>query len=340
MGIGPSNEKDISPTKASSSRERTASASASSKGYVDSLHGEKSRPLAIGRKESYDLRDEMNMISSPPHGIQFSSSVTAGDGIKQQEIPTVFSWKHGGKAVYLAGTFNEWQEKIPLRESHGDFSCIQNLPPGVHYYRFIVDGKWQTDPSQPIITDANGEKSNLIDINVPKKEDSLLTQNVSSSPPGSYGQQIPVLMEMPPVSTAANAGSTNPSQDPPLLPPHLLRALLNTTPPSAQDPTLLPLPHHVMLNHLYSLPRKEDKAMILGITQRYKTKFVTTVMYKSLDTNINLMPPYLTASDGISSTPPTSTPPAVPLPLEIIDSRDFLASFESNTAAESDFMEL
>lgn len=57
------------------------------------------------------------------------------------------------------------------------------------------------------------------------------------------------------------------------------------------DPTLLPLPHHVMLNHLYSVTRKEEKTVILGITQRYKSKFVTTVLYKP------------------SEPPGTSTPP-------------------------------
>jgi hypothetical protein len=36
---------------------------------------------------------------------------------KPEEIPTVFSWKHGGKAVYLTGSFNDWKEKIPLKQA-------------------------------------------------------------------------------------------------------------------------------------------------------------------------------------------------------------------------------
>jgi len=46
------------------------------------------------------------MIGSPP-------SVTV------EAIPTVFSWRHGGKHVFLAGNFNNWKEKITLNESHG-----------------------------------------------------------------------------------------------------------------------------------------------------------------------------------------------------------------------------
>lgn len=95
-----------------------------------------------------------------------------------------------------------------------------------------------------------------------------------SSPPGSYG-----------TSEEFNPELTK--SDPPSLPPHLKHALLNTSIPSA-DPQLLPLPHHVMLNHIYSLPRREDKVLILGVTHRYTKrnsnfhKFVTTVYYKPL----------------------------------------------------------
>jgi 5'-AMP-activated protein kinase regulatory beta subunit len=66
------------------------------------------------------------------------------------------------------------------------------------------------------------------------------------------------------------------SHSPPLCPPHLLQALLNA--PGEDDPTLLPLPNHVVLNHYYSLRRKD--MTIVGVTSRYKQKFVTTVLYK------------------------------------------------------------
>lgn len=60
---------------------------------------------------------------------------------------------------------------------------------------------------------------------------------------------------------------------------------MNTAPVSDQDPVLLPLPHHVMINHAYYLTRPEDekdKVEVIGSTQRYRTKFVTTVIYKRL----------------------------------------------------------
>ena len=63
---------------------------------------------------------------------------------------------------------------------------------------------------------------------------------VTSSPPGRYTQDIPDLY----------AGKL-----PPLLPPHLLEVTLNSE-PLGNDPTQLPEPNHVVLNHLYALSIK------------------------------------------------------------------------------------
>lgn len=34
--------------------------------------------------------------------------------IKTKLLPTVFKWEGGGKEVFITGTFNNWQTKIPL----------------------------------------------------------------------------------------------------------------------------------------------------------------------------------------------------------------------------------
>ena len=67
------------------------------------------------------------------------------------------------------------------------------------------------------------------------------------------------------------------TKEPPPLPPHLRHIILNK-PPQLHDTAALPVPQHVALNHLYCTAIK-DNMMMLGITQRYKTKFVTTVYY-------------------------------------------------------------
>ena len=63
-----------------------------------------------------------------------------------------------------------------------------------------------------------------------------------SSPPGSYSQQVP--------PRSATSGL------PPHLPPLLQQTVLNQDLPDFEDPTLLPQPNHVILNHLYALSIK------------------------------------------------------------------------------------
>ena len=56
---------------------------------------------------------------------------------------------------------------------------------------------------------------------------------------------------------------------PPALPPHLLnKVLLNQDVELSLEPTLLPEPQHVMLNHMYALSIK-DGVMALSATHRY-----------------------------------------------------------------------
>eukprot|EP00048_Salpingoeca_helianthica_P007245 m.108167 g.108167 ORF g.108167 m.108167 type:complete len:211 (+) comp14271_c0_seq2:81-713(+) len=86
------------------------------------------------------------------------------------------------------------------------------------------------------------------------------------TPPGEYGQEIPKFES---------------AKAPPSLPPHLLQPGLNSEDHN-RDPTHLPLPNHVMLNHLYALAVK-DNVIVLGATHRYRQKYVTTVLYKPLD---------------------------------------------------------
>ena len=44
-----------------------------------------------------------------------SSSRTS---IVPQSVPTVFKWENGGSIVYLSGSFNDWNSRIPM---HGRY---------------------------------------------------------------------------------------------------------------------------------------------------------------------------------------------------------------------------
>ena len=52
-----------------------------------------------------------------------------------------------GKAVYLAGDFNEWNPKgKKMTFKSGVYSASVKLAPGSYQYKFVVDGIWCADP--------------------------------------------------------------------------------------------------------------------------------------------------------------------------------------------------
>ncbi|XP_067009476.1 5'-AMP-activated protein kinase subunit beta-1 [Anabrus simplex] len=203
---------------------------------------------------------------------QRSATVSEGTKVNDKVLPTVFKWEGGGKQVYISGTFSNWKT-LPMVKSHGDFVTIIDLPEGEHQYKFYVDGEWKHDPSVRIIDNGMGSKNNLISV---KKSDfevfqalAMDSESMGNNQEREYSQEIPANKPWEKVS------------GPPVLPPHLLQVILNKDTPLSCEPTLLPEPNHVMLNHLYALSIK-DGVMVLSATHRYRKKYVTTLLYKPI----------------------------------------------------------
>ncbi len=56
--------------------------------------------------------------------------------------------------VILTGSFVDWNEnKIKMTLINGVWTSTLQLVAGKHQYKFIVDGKWYTDPANPIVED-------------------------------------------------------------------------------------------------------------------------------------------------------------------------------------------
>jgi hypothetical protein len=83
---------------------------------------------------------------------------------KENFVPTVFKWEHGGKHVCITGTFNNWEGHIPMHRSGNDFTYVHNLKKGKHAFKFIVDDEWRYAPDQPTIADVDGQINNFIDV--------------------------------------------------------------------------------------------------------------------------------------------------------------------------------
>ncbi|KAL9390507.1 hypothetical protein Peur_019112 [Populus x canadensis] len=70
-----------------------------------------------------------------------------------------FVWTHGGRNVFLSGSFNRWGELIPMSPVEGCpnvFQAIYGITHGNHQYKFLVDGEWRHDELQPYTTTEYG----------------------------------------------------------------------------------------------------------------------------------------------------------------------------------------
>jgi len=237
---------------------------------------------------------------------------------KKQVVPTQFRWPYGGRQVYIAGSFNDWKGKVPMKAdpaAGGDadgsssgsvsegtpiFTITLDLPPGTHYYKFIVDDQWQYDPGKDRMINHQGVVNNVIEVKAsqPLQGPAPSPLDMVMGDPGSYGQEIP----------------RDFSADPPPLPPQL-GMLPHLNPPTTSGSKSSELsggsgagskntlsaeqPLHVTLNHACF---RQDQAqlltmtpdlLVLGVTQRYRAKghpnskerFVTTIYYKPRASN-------------------------------------------------------
>lgn len=234
-------------------------------------------PIRLGIEE-----DDSIYSKSLPHETEFrvprqrantmSEPETQKEDIEKPALPTVFKWDGGGKQVYISGTFSEWKA-LPMVKSHGDFVTIIDLPEGEHQFKFYVDGEWRHDPKLKNVENEVGSKNNMVSV---RQSDFEVFQALAKDSEDSvnseqkeYSQDIPQAKPWEKVN------------GPPILPPHLLQVILNKDTPLSCEPTLLPEPNHVMLNHLYALSIK-DGVMVLSATHRYRKKYVTTLLYKPI----------------------------------------------------------
>jgi hypothetical protein len=70
------------------------------------------------------------------------------------------------RVVALAGTFNDWnQSQLLFGREEGGWVCRIELDPGVYRYKFVVDGDWLLDPSNPdTAEDEAGNVNNVIEV--------------------------------------------------------------------------------------------------------------------------------------------------------------------------------
>lgn len=192
----------------------------------------------------------------------------AGWSAQPKVVPTILTWSHGGHHVELEGSWDDWSQRQAMQQTGKEFTLVKLLLPGIYQYKFIVDGMWRHDPALPSMFDDQGNVNNVLEVQeyVPEMLDSLAGFEPPPSPPASYNCPAPT--------------ADDTAKEPPTMPPQLQLSLLNV-PPSLDPVAALPRPQHVILDHLY-LQRAASgtTALVLGVTRRFRSKYITVVVYK------------------------------------------------------------
>ncbi|XP_062143654.1 sucrose nonfermenting 4-like protein [Alnus glutinosa] len=117
-------------------------------------------------------------------------------------IPWSFVWRHGGRSVYLCGSFTRWSERIPMSpvEGYDDvFQVVWNVTPGHHQYKFCVDGEWRHDESQSFVRGDYG----LVNTVFLARQPDMIPSTFSPQTPGRSNMDVDFDVNMP-VATSSS----------------------------------------------------------------------------------------------------------------------------------------
>eukprot|EP01126_Amoeba_proteus_P046215 TRINITY_DN5210_c0_g1_i3.p1 TRINITY_DN5210_c0_g1~~TRINITY_DN5210_c0_g1_i3.p1 ORF type:complete len:367 (-),score=64.88 TRINITY_DN5210_c0_g1_i3:656-1756(-) len=81
----------------------------------------------------------------------------------KKTINTIFTWAHSSESdsVQLAGSFNDWKP-VPMVWESNVWQLSIDIRPGVHFYKFVVNGEWCFDITNPTISDAYNYTNNVL----------------------------------------------------------------------------------------------------------------------------------------------------------------------------------
>lgn len=204
-------------------------------------------------------------------------------------VVNTFRWNHGGNDVYVIGSFNGWKERVHMDKIGNEFTKEHPLERGViHEYKFIVDNDWRFAPDQPTKKDQHNNINNWVDTSTFP----VICRGADETKIGDgYTQELCAdftIMEPEPLPLHLHHVLTNHSNsydyrqknfipvNSPIRQTNAELAGENNLPPNE-----LPVPPHVILNHVGV--RANESVLGLTMTQRFREKFVTTIYYKPLN---------------------------------------------------------
>lgn len=96
--------------------------------------------------DGYWIEDPSNLNKTPNEYGEYNSVIDIN-----KEVKFYLDGFLNAKKVILAGSFNNWSENsYEMQKAENGWIYTTRLPYGKHHYKFIVDGDWKTDPSNPV----------------------------------------------------------------------------------------------------------------------------------------------------------------------------------------------
>lgn len=140
-----------------------------------------------------------------------------------------------------------------------------------------MDDEWKCSNDMETATDPDGNLVNYLQVLDEDEENEQDDFDVTTN--DKYSNIIPPeLLQLAAVTETTEEAQKKSILDwekkqpqPPTLPPHLEKVLLNSNIVSEEDNSVLQEPNHVTLNHLYACSIK-DNVMALATTSRYRKK--------------------------------------------------------------------
>lgn len=199
---------------------------------------------------------------------------------KDKLIETVIEWKQGGQSVFVTGSFTGWKQMIPLRKFEDNvFVVVLKLAPGTHRMRFVVDGELRCSDDMNTATDSMGNLVNYMEVSADSQIDGEeQVEDDESQPVHEYTRQIPEIFADPDTLDRFSSIEFTP---PPQLPPHLDGVILNTNWTEKDNNSVLPIPNHVVLNHLATTSIKHNVLAVASVS-RYRAKYITQILYSPI----------------------------------------------------------
>lgn len=107
--------------------------------------------LDAGRYE-YKFIADGEWMEDPANPLRRKNQYETYNSILEVAKPVTFRLEHydNTQNAFLAGSFNDWRtDDIRMQREGNAWVATVSLKGGKHWYKFIVDGKWITDPANP-----------------------------------------------------------------------------------------------------------------------------------------------------------------------------------------------